>query len=220
MANAGPATNGSQFFITHKETSWLNGKHTIFGHVIQGQNVVNAIAQGDIMDSIRIERKGSAAMAFDAVSVYNDKISGFKKGQEEQAKKDASRMQDIPAFNAWVKKNYPSATKHSTGMYIQMSQKGNGPIAKTGQTILAHYTGKFIDGTKFDSSLDRGQPFSFPLGAGQVIPGWDIGFANIPVGSKATFLIPYTLGYGEAGYPGNIPPKASLIFEVEFLEAR
>lgn len=204
MANSGPSTNGSQFFITHVKTEWLNGKHTIFGHVTKGQDVVNKITQGDKIESITIERVGEKANAFDAKSIFANGLANAKKEGD---------------FDAWVAKNYPNAKKVD-GIYIDITKKGSGAIPKAGQMVTAHYTGKFKDGRKFDSSLDRGKPFQFNVGAGQVISGWDIGFEHIVVGTKATFLIPYLYAYGEQGYPGAIPPKSDLIFEVELLDAK
>ncbi len=94
---------------------------------------------------------------------------------------------------------------------------GNGPMAQRGQTVSVHYTGWLTDGTKFDSSVDRDEPFSFALGMGQVIAGWDRGVATMRVGDKVKLTIPHELAYGRAGYPGAIPPEATLVFEVELL---
>ena len=94
---------------------------------------------------------------------------------------------------------------------------GTGASPKKGQQVSVHYTGRLTDGKKFDSSVDRGQPFQFQLGAGQVIRGWDEGIATIKVGGKRTLTIPPDLGYGAAGFPGSIPPNATLIFDVELL---
>lgn len=204
MANAGPGTNGSQFFITHVATDWLNGKHTIFGHVTSGQDVVNKIAQGDKIESITIDRVGDKAKAFDAKAIFAGAAAAAKKGDD---------------FDGWVKENYPTAKKVGD-MYIVETKKGSGPKPSNGQNITAHYTGKLKDGKKFDSSVDRGQPFQFKLGEHRVIQGWELGFANMHVGSKATLLIPYSLGYGDQGYPGAIPPKATLIFDVELIAAQ
>jgi len=220
MANSGPSTNGSQFFITHKETPWLNGKHSIFGHVIKGQAVVNAIQQNDVMDSIRIERLGEQAKQFNALAIFNEKMVAVRKAEAERLKAEKLRRMEIPEFNAWVKKNYPQAKRLADGMYVLVTKQGNGPKPTKGQNLTVHYTGTFADGTKFDSSLDGGQPFQFPLGEGRVIAGWDDGFASLNVGSQAKLLIPYTLGYGEQGQPGAIPPKATLIFDVQFLNAQ
>lgn len=97
---------------------------------------------------------------------------------------------------------------------------GTGPYPRARQTVVVHYTGRLEDGSKFDSSLDRGQPFVFPIGVGKVIKGWDEGIMTMRVGSKRTLTIPPHLAYGERGYPGAIPPNATLIFDVELLEIR
>lgn len=102
-------------------------------------------------------------------------------------------------------------------MKVEKITAGAGPAPKHGDTVTVHYTGWLTDGTKFDSSLDRDDPFSFVLGAGQVIQGWDQGVAGMRVGDKARLTIPPELAYGQQGFPGAIPPNATLVFEVELL---
>ena len=102
-------------------------------------------------------------------------------------------------------------------MKIEKLTSGKGTMAKAGDTVSVHYTGWLTDGRKFDSSRDRREPFEFVLGAGQVIAGWDQGVATMKVGDKVRLTIPPELGYGASGYPGAIPPNATLIFEVELL---
>jgi FKBP-type peptidyl-prolyl cis-trans isomerase FkpA len=102
-------------------------------------------------------------------------------------------------------------------MKIEKITSGNGASPKRGDTVTVHYTGWLTDGTKFDSSVDRDEPFAFVLGTGQVIQGWDQGVATMRIGDKARLTIPPELAYGEAGYPGAIPSNSTLIFEVELL---
>jgi peptidylprolyl isomerase len=108
-------------------------------------------------------------------------------------------------------------TKTASGLQYQDMTAGSGPAAKSGDKVSVHYTGWLENGTKFDSSVDRGQPFNFTLGAGQVIPGWDEGVAGMQVGGKRKLIIPAALGYGSQGAGGVIPPNATLIFDVELL---
>lgn len=108
-----------------------------------------------------------------------------------------------------------------SGMKVEILQEGNGPLPKKGQTVVVHYTGTLMSGKKFDSSRDRNQPFSFPLGAGQVIRGWDEGIALLKVGSRARLTIPPELGYGAQGAGGGvIPPNATLVFDVELIDVK
>ncbi|PQV46519.1 cyclophilin family peptidyl-prolyl cis-trans isomerase [Jejuia pallidilutea] len=210
MANAGPGTNGSQFFITHTETAWLDGKHTIFGKVAEGQDVVDAVAQGDVIESVEIIRVGEDAEGFNAVEAFRTfEGSREKRLAEERAKQEAELEKVAAGFE-----------KTDSGLRYQIIQKGNGVKAEKGKTVSVHYKGQLIDGTVFDSSYKRNQPIDFPLGVGQVIPGWDEGIGLLNVGDKARLVIPSNLAYGSRGAGGVIPPDANLIFDVELMDVK
>jgi len=206
MANSGPATNGSQFFITHIETPWLDGKHTVFGNVVEGQNVVDTISQGDEM-SIEIIRVGTDAEAYNAVEAFRT-FEGLRAKREEEERKKQQEILDT------VAKGYEET---QSGLRYKILQNGDGNKATKGANVSVHYKGQLLDGTVFDSSYKRKQPIEFSVGVGQVIAGWDEGILLLKVGDKARFVIPANLAYGESGAGGVIPPNATLIFDVELM---
>jgi len=210
MANSGPGTNGSQFFITHIETPWLDNKHTIFGKVIEGQEVVNNIAEGDTMDTLSIIRQGSDAEAWNAVETFRQ-FDGAKDEREAAAIKEQEEL---------LGELSQGFEKTESGLRYKIIQKGDGAKAEKGKTVSVHYKGMFADGGVFDSSYKRGNPIDFPLGIGQVIPGWDEGIMLLQVGDKARFVIPPHLAYGEKGAGGVIPPNATLVFDVELVDIK
>lgn len=210
MANAGPRTNGSQFFITHVPTPWLDNNHTVFGHVVEGQDVVDAIAQGDTMDKVEILRVGEEAEKWNAIEAFRTfEGSREKRLAEEKAKIEAELDQIAAGFE-----------KTASGLRYQYIVKGSGKQATKGSKVSVHYKGQLQNGTEFDNSYKRKQPIEFTVGIGQVIEGWDEGIMLLNVGDKARFVIPSHLGYGSRGAGGVIPPNATLIFDVELMDVK
>lgn len=209
MANAGPKTNGSQFFITHKATPHLDGRHTVFGHVTSGLDVVDKIVKDDVINTVKIIRIGKDAKKFNAEKVFTDYFA--KKAEADKIEAEKQKVAKEKAL-----KEFENAATTASGLkYIVLQQgSGNKPVATS--NVKVHYTGMFLDGKVFDSSVQRGETIDF--GLNQVIQGWTEGVQLMAEGSKYKFYIPSKLAYGERGAGGVIPPNTDLIFEVELIK--
>ena len=211
MANAGPGTNGSQFFITHVETPWLDGKHSIFGKVNSGQDVVDKVEQNDIIKKVKIIRIGEAANSFNAPENFENYIS--KKSEADILRTEAEK-ETLEKLTEGMKET-------ESGLKYIISKKGSGPNAKKNDLLSVHYSLQLVDGSEIDSSFTRGAPIEFTCGVGQVIKGWDEAMQLLNKGSKARLVIPSELGYGSVGAGnGVIPPNATLIFDVELVDIK
>nr|WP_314491644.1 peptidylprolyl isomerase [uncultured Chryseobacterium sp.] len=223
MANSGPNTNGSQFFITEIATPWLDGKHTIFGKVVKGDDVIDTIANVEkgaqdkpktdiVLEKVSIFSKGDEYKGYDAAKTFTEgksKIAANNKAMAEKAEAEAKKaLEDLKA----------GMTVTESGLYYKITKKTDGKAPKAGDNISVHYAGKLTNGTEFDSSFKRNEPLEIPIGTGRVIKGWDEGILLLKEGETATLLIPPALGYGANGAGGVIPPNAWLIFDVELVK--
>jgi len=212
MANSGPNTNGSQFFITHKATPWLDGFHAVFGRVVEGQEVINAISQGDRIEKVRIRRVGSKADSFKIDQGIFDRL--VQEAPERQREYSA-RARKLALEE--IRRRWPDAEKTASGLRYLILKRGSGEKSpEYGTAVIVHYTGQRLNGLVFDSSYKRGQPATFEIG--RVIQGWNEALTSMRKGEKRTLIIPPELAYGERGYPGVIPANEFLVFEVELLD--
>jgi peptidyl-prolyl cis-trans isomerase A (cyclophilin A) len=211
MANSGPGTNGSQFFITHVETPWLDGKHSIFGKVSSGLEIVDSVEQEDIIKNINIVRVGEDANNFDAPNIFENYLNNKSKLDDKKVEAEQEAIKDITK----------GMKETESGIKYKISKKGTGDNAKTNDLLSVHYSLQLIDGSEIDSSFTRGAPIEFTCGVGQVIKGWDEAMQLLNKGSKARLVIPSELGYGSMGAGnGVIPPNATLIFDVELVDIK
>jgi peptidylprolyl isomerase len=244
MANSGPKTNGSQFFITEKPTPFLDNRHSVFGELVIGMEVQDTISNvkttkpGDkpiedvVIESLNIIRKGKEAKAFDAANIFNNHFAEAERlEKEKKAKAEALAKESKAKFN----KQQEAAITLPSGLQYTITEKGAGEKLPINSKALTHYAVYFEDGRLLETSkLETAEAFDVvneqrkaagqykPIPAdispdARMIPGFKEGLQQLGVGDKATLFIPYHLGYGEAGNRG-IPPKSNLIFEVEIVE--
>ena len=236
MANSGPNTNGSQFFITEVATPWLDGRHTVFGEVVNGKDVIDSIANVEkgpqdkpktdvVLEKVSVFTKGDEYKNYDAAAIFNEgkgKIQENNKAAIAKIEADKKKKAEEFAANQQKLVDDLKAEMQSTpsGLYYKITKATNGAAPQRGDEVAVHYAGKLVDGSEFDSSFKRNQPIDIPIGVGQVIKGWDEGIMLLKEGETATLLIPSELGYGSAGAGGVIPPNAWLIFDVELVKVK
>lgn len=211
MANSGVNTNGSQFFITHVSTPWLDGKHSVFGSVVSGQETVNAIKKGDTIKKLSIVRSGAKAKAFKADQKSFDSYQTALKDKKAAAAKESIEKQRAQILATWKDlKGEESAIRHA------ILKQGSGAKPQTGDTVSVLYKGMLADGTVFDSSeMSGNKPLSFQVGVGKIVKFLDQPVLEMRKGEKRLIVVPPDMAYGDAGAGNVIPPYAYLAFELE-----
>lgn len=239
MANSGPATNGSQFFITLKETPWLDGKHTVFGEIVVGQTLIDSIG---MVETSKPGDKPVSPVVINELNILRIgkvKLASFKEGMEINEKKmqeEQAAMLKVAGETAeGLASQKEKAEELPSGLKILFTEKGDGVRPAEGSKILMNYAGFLENGTLFDSNLEEvakrydvwdhrradgggynPTPTDYSKDA-RLIPGFREGLLSMSIGDKATIFIPAHLAYGERGIPNVIPPNSDLVFELELV---
>lgn len=219
MANSGPGTNGSQFFITHVATPWLDNRHTVFGKVVQGLDVINKIEQGDIIKTVNILRIGESAKAFKAdqesfkALLEEIEVKQQAKQQDQQALLTVERKKHQAKFETEMALTYPKSVKLESGLMHVQIQEGKGISPVAGTKVMAHVTTMFKDGRVLSTSTE-GEPYEIIAKKGEMVAE---ALLTMKKGEIRRLLIPYMFAFGEKGYK-SIPPKSDLMMDIELVD--
>lgn len=214
MANAGPGTNGSQFFITITATPWLDGKHTIFGRVVDGQKIVNNLRQGEVMKKVTIIRQGAEAKAFTATQADFDRFN-----KDIQTRLAEAAAAEKAAMDKQLDENFGDYTIMENGIRYKILKEAAGNKIGKGKAVKVKYKGYLLDGTVFDDS-DFHEPISFMTNSGRMIKGFDMMVQDMKLNEKRSIVLPPDFAYGSSGAGGVIPPNAYICFDLEVIEAK
>jgi cyclophilin family peptidyl-prolyl cis-trans isomerase len=227
VANGGPHTNASQFYVTLGDRSYLDGNYTVFGHVVRGMDVVMSIVQGDVVESVKIVRVGKKANAFKPDTAMFTKMADAARAQVKEADERKARSE-----TAQIAKRWPAAVTSPKGAKFVVLREVMGQRVQPGQKIKVVYTGRYLNGGQFSSSIDEGRPvpgqkaeaFDYEVGKTRITPALDEAIENMKPGDRRIVIAQGALAYGASGFyakevPGKkrfvISPNTTLVYEVE-----
>lgn len=212
MANSGPNTNGSQFFITLDATPWLDDRHSVFGYVVEGQEVVESIRQGDRIDSVEIIRRGPEAMAFRGDQSAFDRLAERYRREAEEAQAQRRRLAQTTIAERW-----PNAATTDSGIRYVIHEEGQGPVIRRGNEVTLHYEAYLVhSSTPFESTRTT-DPVVVAAGAGRLLPGWEETLVTMRPGERRTIILPPELAFGAQGAGQQVPPNSFVVFDIEVL---
>ncbi len=212
MANVGPDTNGSQFFLTMAPMPFLDGKHSVFGRIVEGMDVVRSIKPGDTIEEVGIYRVGAQAKAFEASQEAFDRLV---EGAWEESDRRRKAAAEVVARE--IRRVVEGVETTESGLMYKVIVPGDGPRPQEGQEVAVRFTAMFLDGTVFESSYQRGGgPSLFKIGSG--IKAWNEALPQMQRGETRVLFVPPELGYGRLGHAEVIPPDSFLVFEIELVD--
>lgn len=212
MANSGPDSNGSQFFITLDATPWLDDRHSVFGYVVRGQDVVESIRQGDRIESVEILRRGSDALAFQAGQNAFDRLV-----EEHRLRKAESQAEDRRRAAGVIEERWPNARSTDSGIHYVIREAGRGPVIQPGNSITLHYDAFLLDSTEPFESTRQIDPVIVIAGEGRLLPGWEETLLTMRPEERRTIILPPELAFGATGAGQKVPPNAFVVFDIEIL---
>ncbi|MFW5844493.1 MAG: peptidylprolyl isomerase [Spirochaetota bacterium] len=212
MANSGPDSNGSQFFITLDATPWLDDRHSVFGYVVRGQEVVESIRQGDRIESVEILRRGSAALAFQAGQNAFDRLV-----EEHRRRRADAQAEDRRHAVGIIEERWPDARTTDSGIHFVVREAGRGPVIQRGNNVTLHYDAYLLDSTEPFESTRSIDSVIVTAGEGRLLPGWEEALLTMRPEERRTIILPPELAFGATGAGQKVPPNAFVVFDIEIL---
>ncbi len=212
MANSGPDSNGSQFFITLAATPWLDDRHSVFGYVVDGEDVVDSIRQGDRIESVEIIRRGADALAFRGGQAAFDRLVEAQRRQRMEAEAEERRQ-----AAGIIEERWPEAQSTDSGIRYVIQEQGRGPVIRPGSRVTIHYDAFLLTSTEPFESTRQIDPVTVTAGEGRLLPGWEEALLTMRPEERRIVVLPPELAFGTTGAGQKVPPNAFVVFDIEVL---